>query len=296
MERIGTIYKTAIEQRAMRKYISLLLSVVLIVSLSACRRHSKFDPSKDTMIRMETTAGVIVFKLYKDTPRHRANFIKIMDEGIIDGTLFHRVIKDFMIQGGDPDSKDAPPGKELGTGGPRYTVPAEIRFPAHFHKRGALSAARADDSVNPMKESSSCQFFIVTGKVYSLDSLMTYQDMRNKYIENQALEGLAQKHIREINQMKKNGDNRGLFLLQQKLLPQAKMMALKEGIIKYSPEQIETYTTIGGAPLLDGNYTVFGEVVSGMEVIDKIANMPTDRNDRPLKDVKILKVEVLNEN
>lgn len=296
MERIGTIYKTAIEQRAMRKYISLLLSVVLIVSLSACRRHSKFDPSKDTMIRMETTAGVIVFKLYKDTPRHRANFIKIMDEGIIDGTLFHRVIKDFMIQGGDPDSKDAPPGKELGTGGPRYTVPAEIRFPAHFHKRGALAAARADDSVNPMKESSSCQFFIVTGKVYSLDSLMTYQDMRNKYIENQALEGLAQKHIREINQMKKNGDNRGLFLLQQKLLPQAKMMALKEGIIKYSPEQIETYTTIGGAPLLDGNYTVFGEVVSGMEVIDKIANMPTDRNDRPLKDVKILKVEVLNEN
>lgn len=296
MERIGTIYKTAIEQRAMRKYISLLLSVVLIVSLSACRRHSKFDPSKDTMIRMETTAGVIVFKLYKDTPKHRANFIKIMDEGIIDGTLFHRVIKDFMIQGGDPDSKDAPPGKELGTGGPRYTVPAEIRFPAHFHKRGALAAARADDSVNPMKESSSCQFFIVTGKVYSLDSLMTYQDMRNKYIENQALEGLAQKHIREINQMKKNGDNRGLFLLQQKLLPQAKMMALKEGIIKYSPEQIETYTTIGGAPLLDGNYTVFGEVVSGMEVIDKIANMPTDRNDRPLKDVKILKVEVLNEN
>lgn len=296
MERIGTIYKTAIEQRAMRKYISLLLSVVLIVSLSACRRHSKFDPSKDTMIRMETTAGVIVFKLYKDTPKHRANFIKIMDEGIIDGTLFHRVIKDFMIQGGDPDSKDAPPGKELGTGGPRYTVPAEIRFPAHFHKRGALAAARADDSVNPMKESSSCQFFIVTGKVYSLDSLMAYQDMRNKYIENQALEGLAQKHIREINQMKKNGDNRGLFLLQQKLLPQAKMMALKEGIIKYSPEQIETYTTIGGAPLLDGNYTVFGEVVSGMEVIDKIANMPTDRNDRPLKDVKILKVEVLNEN
>ncbi len=296
MERIGTIYKTAIEQRAMRKYISLLLSVVLIVSLSACRRHSKFDPSKDTMIRMETTAGVIVFKLYKDTPKHRANFIKIMDEGIIDRTLFHRVIKDFMIQGGDPDSKDAPPGKELGTGGPRYTVPAEIRFPAHFHKRGALAAARADDSVNPMKESSSCQFFIVTGKVYSLDSLMTYQDMRNKYIENQALEGLAQKHIREINQMKKNGDNRGLFLLQQKLLPQAKMMALKEGIIKYSPEQIETYTTIGGAPLLDGNYTVFGEVVSGMEVIDKIANMPTDRNDRPLKDVKILKVEVLNEN
>src|SRR5574344_1494437 len=120
MERIGTIYKTAIEQRAMRKYISLLLSVVLIVSLSACRRHSKFDPSKDTMIRMETTAGVIVFKLYKDTPKHRANFIKIMDEGIIDGTLFHRVIRDFMIQGGDPDSKDAPPGKELGTGGPRY--------------------------------------------------------------------------------------------------------------------------------------------------------------------------------
>jgi peptidylprolyl isomerase len=184
----------------------------------------------------------------------------------------------------------------LGSGGPRYTIPAEIRFPEHFHKRGALAAARSGDDVNPMKASSSCQFYIVTGKVYSRDSLMIYQDMRNKYIENMALEGLAQKHIREINQMKKDGNAKGLYEMQQKLLPQAKKMAEKEGCIKYTPKQIEIYTTIGGTPLLDGNYTVFGEVVSGMEVIDQIANMPTDRNDRPLKDIKILKVEVLNEN
>lgn len=280
----------------MKKYLALLLCVLLLGSLTACKRHTKIDPNKDTMIRMETTAGVIVLKLYKDTPKHRDNFIKIMDEGLIEGTLFHRVVKDFMIQGGDPESKDAPQGKMLGSGGPRYKVPAEILFPKYFHKKGALAAARESDDVNPMRESSSCQFYIVTGKVFSLDSLMAYQDMRNKYVEDRAFEGLAQKHLKTILEMKKAGDARGLFELQQKVAAQAKVMAAKEGVFRYSPEQIKTYTTIGGAPFLDGQYTVFGEVVLGMDVLDRIQNMPTDRNDRPLKDVKILKIEVLNEN
>lgn len=280
----------------MKKYLALLLCVLLLGSLTACKRHTKIDPTKDTMIRMETTAGVIVLKLYKDTPKHRDNFIKIMDEGLIEGTLFHRVVKDFMIQGGDPESKDAPQGKMLGSGGPRYKVPAEILFPKYFHKKGALAAARESDDVNPMRESSSCQFYIVTGKVFSLDSLMAYQDMRNKYVEDRAFEGLAQKHLKTILEMKKSGDARGLFELQQKVAAQAKVMAAKEGVFRYFPEQIKTYTTIGGAPFLDGQYTVFGEVVSGMDVLDRIQNMPTDRNDRPLKDVKILKIEVLNEN
>lgn len=274
----------------------LLISFVLVGGLTSCRRHTKIDPSKDTMIRMETTAGVIVLKLYKDTPKHRDNFIKIIDDGIIEGTLFHRVVKDFMIQGGDPESKDAPPGKMLGSGGPRYKVPAEILFPKYFHKRGALAAARESDDVNPMKESSSCQFFIVTGKVFSLDSLMAYQNMRNQYFEDRAFEGLAQKHIKKILEMKKAGNASGLYKLQQEIRAQAKVMAGKEGVFKYSPKQIETYTTIGGAPFLDGEYTVFGEVISGMDVIDQIQNIPTDRNDRPLKDIKILKIEVLNEN
>lgn len=280
----------------MKKYLALLLCVLLLGSLTACKRHTKIDSTKDTMIRMETTAGVIVLKLYKDTPKHRDNFIKIMDEGLIEGTLFHRVVKDFMIQGGDPESKDAPQGKMLGSGGPRYKVPAEILFPKYFHKKGALAAARESDDVNPMRESSSCQFYIVTGKVFSLDSLMAYQDMRNKYVEDRAFEGLAQKHLKTILEMKKSGDARGLFELQQKVAAQAKVMAAKEGVFRYFPEQIKTYTTIGGAPFLDGQYTVFGEVVSGMDVLDRIQNMPTDRNDRPLKDVKILKIEVLNEN
>ena len=280
----------------MKKIFVIMLTVAFVCLLAACKSRTKYDPNKDTLVRVETTAGDFVLKLYKDTPKHRDNFIKIMDDGIIEGTLFHRVVKDFMIQGGDPESKDAPHGKELGTGGPRYRVPAEILFPKYYNKKGALAAARESDDVNPMKESSSCQFFIVTGKVYSLDSLMTYQNMRNMYYENRAFEGLAQKHLKTIMQMKKEGNQRGLFELQQKLQGQAKIMAAKEGAFKFSAEQIKAYTTIGGAPFLDGDYTVFGEVVSGMDVIEKIQNMPTDRNDRPLNDVKILKIKVLNEN
>ncbi len=282
--------------KVMKKYSTLLLSVVIICAMAACHMHTKIDPNKDTLIRMQTTAGEIVIKLYKDTPKHRDNFIKLIDDGMIKGTLFHRVVKDFMIQGGNPESKDAPRGKELGSGGPHYRIPAEIRFPKYFHKRGALAAARESDDVNPLKESSSCQFFIVTGKVYSLDSLIIYQDMRNKYIENMAFEGLAQKHLKKIMQMKKEGDRQGLFKLQQQISTQAKLMASKKGAFQFTPQQIKTYTTIGGAPYLDGNYTVFGEVVSGIDVIDKIQNIPTDRNDRPLKDIKIIKIEVLNEN
>ena len=292
MERIGTIYKTAIEQRAMRKYISLLLSVVLIVSLSACRRHSKFDPSKDTMIRMETTAGVIVFKLYKDTPRHRANFIKIMDEGIIDGTLFHRVIKDFMIQGGDPDSKDAPPGKELGTGGPRYTVPAEIRFPAHFHKRGALAAARLGDQVNPEKESSGCQFYIVTGKVYKPAELKKMAQSINMGKENTVFEKLVNQNIDKIKDLRLARDQKVLMKLQEELIEEAKRIVASEQPFKFTPEQEEVYTTVGGTPFLDNEYTVYGEVVDGMDVVDAIVKAKTNRNDRPNEDIT-MKVSVL---
>jgi peptidylprolyl isomerase len=280
----------------MKKY-SLLLPILLMVCVCAsCRKHYTFNPNKDTMIRMETTAGDIVLRLYKDTPKHRENFIKLINKGVLEGTLFHRVIKDFMIQGGDPDSKGAPQGKELGSGGLPYTIPAEIEFPKYFHHRGALAAARESDDVNPLKASSSCQFYIVTGKVFTEEMLTAFEKKLNDDKLNLTFNALAQKHLKEILQMKKANDQGGLYRLQQEVMAQSKVMAEKQGMIKFPPEVVKAYTTVGGAPHLDGNYTVFGEVVSGIDIVDKIQNMPTDRNDRPLKDVKILKIEVLDEN
>lgn len=275
---------------------SLLIIALIATVIVSCSSRKKIDMNKDTMVRMETSAGDIVLKLYKDTPKHRDNFLKLIDKGTLEGTLFHRVIKDFMIQGGDPDSKDAPRGKMLGSGGLPYTVPAEIKFPLYFHKRGALAAAREGDDVNPLKESSSCQFYIVTGTIFSDSALINYERQRNQSVINQTFNALAQKHLKEIMLMRKSNDQKGLYNLQEELLAQAKAMTEKTNSFHFTPEQIKAYSTIGGAPHLDGNYTVFGEVVSGMDVIDKIQNLPTDRNDRPLTDIKILKVKVINEN
>lgn len=279
----------------MRKRILLWLVVSLIVTLSSCNRH-KIDMNKDTMIRMETSMGDITLRLYKDTPKHRDNFIKLIEKGTLEGTLFHRVIKGFMIQGGDPTSKDAPQGKELGSGGLSYTIPAEIVFPKYFHKRGALAAARESDDVNPLKASSACQFYIVTGQVFTEQTLLAFEKHRNEETLNHIFNALAQKHLKEIMNMRKANDQAGLYRLQQKLSAQADAMAGKQIAFKFTPEHIKVYTTIGGAPHLDGDYTVFGNVESGLDVIDKIQSMPTDRNDRPLRDIKILKIEILDEN
>jgi peptidylprolyl isomerase len=280
----------------MKQLYYLLFTICILGTMTACGNRKKVDMSKDTLVRMETTEGDIVLKLYKGTPKHRENFLKLIDDGVLEGTLFHRVIKDFMIQGGDPDSKDAPQGKQLGSGGLPYTVPAEFNVSEYFHKRGALAAARQADNVNPMKASSSTQFYIVTGTVFQESVLKGYEKQRNDGVRNETFNALAQKHLKEIMQMRKDHDQQGLFELQEELMAQAKVMAAKHGAFTFTPEQIKAYTTVGGAPHLDGDYTVFGEVVSGMDVIDKIQNMPTDRNDRPLKDVKILKVEIMDEN
>lgn len=190
---------------------------------------------ESSYVLIETDFGNITVRLYNETPRHRDNFLKLVNEGFYDGLLFHRVIKNFMIQGGDPKSKDAQPGQMLGDGGLPYTVPAEF-VPTLFHKKGALAAARQGDNVNPNKESSSCQFYIVQGNVWNPNQL--------KMMEYQ-----MQKH--------------------------------------FSQAQIDAYTTVGGTPHLDGDYTVFGEVVEGLDVVDKIAAVQCGQFDRPLKDVKM---------
>lgn len=249
---------------------------------------------KETLVKIETTAGDIKVKLYNETPKHRDNFIKLVKEGMYEGTLFHRVIKDFMIQAGDPESKNAPKGKMLGAGDVGYTVPAEFVYPKYFHKKGSLSAARQGDNVNPEKESSGCQFYIVTGKVYNDSTLLGMESQMNENKINVIFNKLAQKHMKEIYKMRKANDEDGLYQLQEKLFAEAQQEAEKQPEFRFTPQQIEAYTTVGGTPHLDGEYTVFGEVVEGMDIVDKIQQVKTDRNDRPEEDVKILKTTILD--
>lgn len=247
----------------------------------------------ETLVKIETSAGDIKVKLYNETPKHRDNFIKLVKEGTYEGTLFHRVIKDFMIQAGDPESKNAPKGKMLGAGDVGYTVPAEFVYPKFFHKKGALSAARQGDAVNPKKESSGCQFYIVTGKVYNDSTLLQMERQMNENKVSMFFNELAKKHMKEIYKMRKANDEDGLYDLQEKLIAQAQELAAKEPEFRFTPEQVEAYTTVGGTPHLDGEYTVFGEVVEGMDVVDKIQQVKTDRSDRPEEDVKIIKATIL---
>lgn len=234
-------------------------------------------------VKIQTTLGDIVVRLYDETPLHRDNFVKLVKEGYYDGTLFHRVIADFMIQGGDPDSKGAPAGKMLGTGGPGYTVPAEIK-PGLFHKRGALAAARQGDEVNPERRSSGSQFYIVWGQIYKEGQMAQMaKQMEMMQVQN-AFNALARDHRDEIMQYRRERNQAALMDLQEKLVEQATAAAAAQGPA-LSPEAMATYCTFGGTPHLDGQYTVFGEVEQGLEVVEAIQNVKTGAGDRPAEDV-----------
>ena len=277
------------------KKTTVVLLTILICGFAACKQDKKAkDMSEETKLKIETTAGDIVVKLYNETPQHRDNFIKLAENGTYEGTLFHRVIKDFMIQAGDPDSKNASKGQMLGAGDVGYTIPAEFVYPKYFHKKGALSAARQGDNVNPQKASSGCQFYIVTGKVYSDSALLSMEQQMNQMRFNNLFNTLASKHAKDIYKMRKAGDQEGLMNLQDTLIAQVERQLAGQPEFRFTPEQVKAYTTVGGTPHLDGEYTVFGEVLEGMDVVDKIQRVKTDRNDRPEEDVKIVKVEVLN--
>lgn len=246
-----------------------------------------------TRLKIKTTEGDIIIRLYDETPKHRDNFLKLAKEGYFNGTLFHRVIKNFMIQGGDPDSKNAPKGKMLGTGGPDYTIPAEFVYPQYFHKRGALSAARTGDEVNPDKESSGSQFYIVWGKTFKPAELKQMEHQMAMQQEQQVFNQLTREHHEEIMNLRRNRDRVGLQELQDKLIEQTKITCKQQGKPSFTEEQIEVYTNVGGTPFLDNQYTVFGEVEEGLDIVGRIQNCDTDRNDRPTEDVKIETVALL---
>ena len=226
--------------------IAVFCAVITMFSCSGLRKNDK-NP-KETLVEISTNYGKMLIELSDKTPKHKTNFIKLAKESFYDSTLFHRVMKGFMIQGGDPESKGAPLSKVLGNGGPGYTVPAEFDSTL-YHRKGALAAARTPDNVNPKKASSGSQFYIVQGRTWDVKQLKNIERGKQRSNPN----------------------------------------------FKYSQEQLTVYSSIGGFAPLDGEYTVFGQVIRGIEVVDKIANVVTRnrrKEDRPTSDV-IMSMKVI---
>jgi cyclophilin family peptidyl-prolyl cis-trans isomerase len=272
----------------MKKYTLLLLFAIVFVNLS-CGLSDQKDEIK---VQIETEYGIIKIKLYNETPLHRDNFIKLTKEGFYTDLLFHRVIKGFMIQGGDPQSKSAEAGKQLGGGDLGYTIPAEIN-PKFFHRRGVLAAARMGDQVNPEKRSSASQFYIMQGKVFrpgELDSLQTkLQGSRTMAMFQARLKTIEP----EMNKLGAEGKQDEMMARFNSLKSEVEAEAAKLPPITFSEEQKKAYTTVGGYPSLDNNYTIFGEVLEGMDVVDKITGEAVDQFNRPQKDIKF-KITLLN--
>jgi peptidyl-prolyl cis-trans isomerase B (cyclophilin B) len=255
------------------------LLFVLVLFISGCAQKN------DHVVTISTKYGDMVAILYDETPKHKANFLKLARESYYDSLLFHRVIEGFMIQGGDPDSRTASPDQPLGSGGPNYTIEAE--FTSYRHEKGALSAARLSDNQNPSKASSGSQFYIVHGKKFTEAELKFDQ----------------QKFNMAMQQFFQNAENKpaydtimGFYQTRNREAYEAYLQVLKPRIERetgintdkdVTQETIDLYTTTGGAPHLDGQYTVFGKVIKGLEVIDQIASQPTSSNDRPVEDIRM---------
>ena len=264
----------------MKRSATLLLFIFITMS-------NINSQEKDTLVVVETSFGNIKLKLYNDTPLHKTNFLKLINDSAYKDLLFHRVIKDFMIQGGDPQSRVAAEGASLGGGDLDYTVPAEIRIPIHFHKKGALAAARTGDDVNPNRESSAIQFYIVTGKKYSDKDLTKIEKDRQAKTVQKKFNELQITYKSAIKDFYSSGDRDSLAEFRQRLYAEAQEEALTDVANVFTEQQREAYKNIGGAPSLDGAYTVFGEVVEGFDVIDKIEKVKTNPQDRPVENIKM---------
>jgi cyclophilin family peptidyl-prolyl cis-trans isomerase len=262
------------------KIISSFFVILIGVALTS---HAQ---KKDYVITIKTKYGDMVAILYDETPKHKANFIKLAKEHYFDSLLFHRVISNFMIQGGDPDSKKALAGQPLGQGGPGYTVEAEFN-PKFFHEKGALCAARQGDAGNPTKASSGSQFYIVQGAKLTEDDLRVDRNKFNTalgtFFQNPANKGLKD----SLEALHSAGDQVAFRKKLADLVPRVEKELGLKVTRDISPEKIKAYTTVGGTPHLDDTYTVFGKVIKGIDVIDTIAAQPKGLGDRPQEDIRM---------
>ncbi len=265
----------------------IVWNLVLLGLLFSCG-----DPNEDYLISIETEYGTMYAVLYDETPKHKENFIKLAAEGYYDSILFHRVMQDFMIQTGDPDSKNAQPGASVGTGSPGYQIDSEM-LPQYFHKKGALAAARQPDNINPQKKSSGSQFYIVQGKKVSKEEVVTDMDKLNTAV-GQLMQFPKYDSVKQvIMKQYQAGDYDGYTQTILALKPEIKKtLDLDVNKKNFPMERVPVYESIGGAPFLDDEYTVFGQVIKGLEIVDKIAAVQVDGRHRPLEDVRIhVKVE-----
>ena len=271
---------------SLSKKILLGFAILLLV-------FKGFGQATNSIILIETNMGNIKLMLYGDTPKHRQNFLQLIENKHFNGTLFYRVIKGFVVQGGSQDSRNAPPGKVIGYGDANRTIESEFK-PKYFHKKGALASPRQPDKVNIFKESDVSQFYIAHGRVYSEEELTAMEKEVNVPLRKR----IVRKYLTPSKRVVLDS------LKKAKKVEEFRAIAnkIKESIefeynssnekLEFTLEQRTAYTTVGGVPHLDNNYTVFGEVISGLDVLDKIAKLKTDTNDRPYQDVK-MKVKIL---
>lgn len=269
--------------------VLMLACLLWPATLGACGQKSPHYNPAMYIIEMKTSLGTMVFELSNLTPKHRDNFVKLTQEGYYNGLAFHRVISNFMIQGGDPDTRNFQPGRQYGTGGPDYTIPAEI-VPELFHQKGALAAARQGDQVNPEKRSSGSQFYIVQGEVLDSSMLEQYaQQMVHQAkmrVANQAVQDYFAAHEAELRAMPTEQ-------AQEKLNEIGTQAYQKAPGSAFTPAQRKVYSTVGGTPHLDHEYTVFGQLIEGFDVLDKIAAVEKDQADCPKKKVEIISCKVI---
>jgi len=263
-----------------RIFRSILISVFLLGGIMSLNAQ---EPVHYVLIK--TNMGNMRVKLYNETPGHRDRFLKLVKSGHYDGTLFYRVIKNFVIQGGSSDSRNAPPGKHIGYGSSTDIISSEF-VKSRFHKKGAICAPRQPEDVNHFRMSDISQFYIVYGRVYTNEEMDIMEKKVNNPIKKKLLEKYYYPRKEELNRLKEESPADYNKLIRE-IRSQVDFDYNLADRLVFTPEQREAYSTVGGLPELDGEYTVFGEVVEGLEVIDKIGSLPTDKNDRPLTDVKI---------
>jgi cyclophilin family peptidyl-prolyl cis-trans isomerase len=271
----------------MKKNIFLVL--ILLVGMNQIHAVSN---DVAPIVTLETTYGKITLRLYPETAKHCDNFLKLVNQGFYNGVLFHRVIANFMIQAGDPKSKTAAANATLGAGDVGYTIPAEFVYPQYYHKRGALAAAREADKRNPLKASSVNQFYIVQGRVFTPEELQEMEKTNYLKLTEKLYQEAASTKQAQFNKLKIENNPVKLDALRDSLLNEVRNMIIKNPSYKFTEQQRKDYTTIGGTPHLDGNYTVFGEVIEGLDVVEKISKAQTTENNRPVENIVVVKAEV----